>query len=172
MNESEQVKEVYAHYGLAMYVAQCLEQTLIQILMFHDFFPENIREKNHLDCDKWIEEFDKYNDNISSKTMGRILGLVRDLDILNEHEIESLKVALRKRNWLAHSYFVERAQLFMLPEGMKKMISELEECRDFLDGVDKTLMKSISSMCEKYGIMDTDIERIQNEMINEAKESF
>lgn len=38
MEESEHVKEVYAHYGLAMYLAQCVEQSLIQLLVFHEFF--------------------------------------------------------------------------------------------------------------------------------------
>ncbi len=172
MDESDQIKEVYAHYGLAMYVAQCVEQSLIQMLIFHDFFPKNIQEKTYLDSKKWVEEFDKFDDIVSSKTMGRVLGLVRGLDILSEQETEKLKVALKKRNWLAHSYFSERAQHFMLPEGMKEMISELEECRDFLGEIDKTLMKSIYGMCEKYGITEKDFEDIKNKMINEVKSSF
>lgn len=34
MNTSEHCKEVYAYFGLAMYRAQCVEQSIVQLLIF------------------------------------------------------------------------------------------------------------------------------------------
>ncbi len=40
--ESEQVRDVYAHFGLAAYWAQCLEQLIFQHLLFVEHFPKAV----------------------------------------------------------------------------------------------------------------------------------
>ncbi|MBV1787624.1 hypothetical protein KQ940_06105 [Marinobacterium sp. D7] len=172
MDESEHVKEVYAHFGLAMFLAQCVEQSLIQLLFFYEFFPKNIKEKIHEDPGLWAKEYDKYDDLVSSKTMGSLLGAVRKLDVLTELQVEELKTALEKRNWLAHSYFSHRSLHFMSFEGRDQMIKELEECRDFLGNLDNRLMEIISNLSDKYGITEEALHEMKEEMLREVQSSF
>lgn len=172
MEESDHVKEVYAHFGIAMYLAQCVEQSLILLLVFHEFFPKNIKEKTYDNSELWAAKYDKYNDLVSSKTMGRLLGAVRGLEVLTEFQIEELKIALDKRNWLAHHYFSKRSMHFMSQEGRDSMIKELEECRDFLGGIDNSLMHEISSLNEKYGFSEEALEEIKQEMLTEVQGGF
>jgi len=172
MEESEHIKEVYAHFGLAMYIAQCVEQSLILLLVFHEFFPKNIKNRIHDDPDLWAKEYDKYDDIVSSKTMGRLLGAVRKLEILTESQTEELKTALKKRNWLAHSYFSQRSVHFVSSDGRNKMIAELEECREFLGNIDNSLMEMLSSLNEKYEITDEMLYKIKKEMLSEVQSRF
>jgi len=54
-SESEQVREVYAHHRLAMYWAQCLEQSIFQSLLFFDPFPKAL--KTYTTPENWAEDF-------------------------------------------------------------------------------------------------------------------
>ena len=40
--KSEHCKEVYAHFGLAISSAQCLEQAMIHLITFLDHFPNTV----------------------------------------------------------------------------------------------------------------------------------
>lgn len=171
MDDSEQIKEVYAHFGLAMYVAQCVEQSIILLLIFHDFFPKNIASKIHLNPKLWADRYDEFEEIVSSKTMGRLIKHLMRVKELTKPDLTSLQAALEKRNWLAHSYFSQNAQYFTFEEGRQKMVKELEECRDSLGDVDVMLMKSIDLLCKKYGMSEEQFERIKEEIVNEAKSS-
>jgi len=43
MDKEDQVTDRYAFYGLAMYLAQCIEQYIFIHLIFLDFYPVSIK---------------------------------------------------------------------------------------------------------------------------------
>lgn len=51
--DEEQVKDVYAHYGLAMYLAQCLEHGIVNALVILRL-PEKEKHTRH-DIDEFME---------------------------------------------------------------------------------------------------------------------
>ena len=160
--ESEQVREVYAHYGLAMYWAQCLEQSIFQHLLFFDHFPKAVA--SYTSPENWAADYDKYESQELGKTMGRLIQHLREVGSSTEAIETVLSTALKSRNWLAHGYFADRAIDFTLPEGRSRMIAEIDvlcdqfrECAAQLDAVSVPAAR-------KLGFSDELLEKIQAEM--------
>jgi hypothetical protein len=85
-----------------------------------------------------------------------------DLDqLLNE--------ALRKRNWLAHDFFRERATEFMSATGREQMLREVDECRDLFQSADKRLEATVEPLRKKAGITDESLAREYQRMLSERK---
>ncbi len=122
-SEAEQIKEVYAYFGLAMYRAQCLERQLAIVLATR-YGPGPTKITN--------VEYDGLLESLFSKTMGRLVRDIGEVAKLSEREEEQLREALNKRNWLAHRYFWERARVFLSASGRVAMIQELQETVDIL----------------------------------------
>jgi len=166
MDKSEHCKTVYAHFGLTVYSAQCLEQAMIHLIVFLDHFPKAV--PNFSSKEQWYEDFDKFFDGESNRTMGQLLGRLQKLGIPCEQLKVKLKEALKKRNWLAHSYFSERAMEFMSESGRNKMISELEQANEFFMAVDSEVSTIFYQIAEKYGLTDDVLKKIMDELLVES----
>ena len=128
--KSEQCKEVYASFGLAMYHAQCIERQLAIVLATqHGPGPQNTP----------LVEFEQLLESLFGKTLGRLIRTycecVQGTDSL---EVE-LGEALKKRNWLAHHYFWERAGHFMTSRGRAFMVEELRTMAAEFEDLDERL---------------------------------
>lgn len=163
--ESAQVRDVYAHYGLAMYWAQCLEQSIFQNLLFFDHFPKAVA--SYTTPQSWADEFDRYEERELGKTMGRLIRRLSEAGQPTTSIEQLLNAALKSRNWLAHGYFADRAIQFTVPDDREIMIAELEEiqtkfkeCAHQLDAVTLPAM-------HKYGLTDAELARIHTEMLEE-----
>lgn len=163
--ESEQVREVYAHYGLAMYWAQCLEQSIFQHLLFFDHFPKAI--KTYTTPENWAEEFDRYEVRELSQTMGKLIRRLRDVDQPTESVEVALAKALKSRIWLAHGYFADRAIEFTDSEGRQNMIEELDELQDSYRSCAEELDAVSIPAARKIGFTDEMLEKVQAEMNSE-----
>ncbi|WP_417440859.1 hypothetical protein [Idiomarina sp.] len=167
MDTSEHCKEVYAYFGLAMYRAQCVEQSIVQLLIFYDFFKENVPKFESRE--KWEADFDRFDGVLSKKTMGRLLGAIKEMGVLDSDIENTLSLALQKRNWLAHAYFVDRALDFINEAGRNKMINELEDAIKLFNSVEDILNPISKSAAIKYGLTDEILEKLKNEMYESAK---
>lgn len=163
--ESAQVRDVYAHYGLAMYWAQCLEQSIFQHLLFFDYFPKAIA--SYTTPQDWAEEFDRYEARELSQTMGRLIRRLREAGQPTAPVEQLLNEALKRRNWLAHGYFSDRAIQFTVTDGRQTMIAELEAAQEsFRESVRQLDIVTLPLM-RKYGLTDEKLEHIQAEMLKE-----
>ncbi|QQA77087.1 hypothetical protein [Pectobacterium parmentieri] len=162
MDTSEHCKEVYAYFGLAMYRAQCVEQSIVQLLIFFDFFKENVPKFST--SEKWEVDFDRFDDMLSKKTMGNLLNSIKKLSVLDDDIENTLSLALKTRNWLAHAYFVDHALDFINESGRNKMITELEKVIELFNSVENILQPISSSAALKYGLTDEVLEKIKKEM--------
>ncbi|HTF83692.1 MAG TPA: hypothetical protein VL987_03860 [Cellvibrio sp.] len=163
---SEECKDVYAHFGLAMYLAQCVEQSIIQLLIFFDFFDKNAQ---HWESEeKWAADFDIFESAVSKKTMGRLIGSLKNLDnfgqLLDEDLEGLLGEALDKRNWLAHAYFSDRASHFVHSSGRVEMVAELEEARGLFKSVEDKLNPITYALTEKYGLTESMVQELASKM--------
>lgn len=170
MDTSEHCKEVYAYFGLAMYRAQCVEQSIIQLLIFFDFFKENVPKFESQA--KWEADFDRFEDALSKKTMGRLLRAIKEINVLDRDIENTLSLALQKRNWLAHTFFVDRSLDFIDETGRNKMISELEDAIKLFNLVEDILNPISRSAAIEYGLTDEILEKLYNEMYEPAKGSL
>ena len=167
--EDEQVREVYARFGLAIYAAQCLEHGLVDALMYLDLIPS---VKVKMEQKEWERAVDDFTSQHFEHTLGR---LIRDISRFTQVPTslsDLLSRALTMRNWLAHDYFRERAENFMFNEGRVSMIVELQDAVDLLRGADAQLSSLLEPLLIKYGVTEALITKVENEMLSEAKRSF
>ncbi len=113
-------REVYANYGLAMYMAQVLENGLVNVAIW-----TGIRDRvysTHEDAEADMLA-------LFRQTMGaqRVALLNRRPDLVHMEDL--LTRAVKLRNFLAHSYFGVRAAAFATEDGQHRMIEELKRAR-------------------------------------------
>ncbi len=137
--EDERIKLVYSYFGLAVYWAQCIEQTFENMIILYKIITEENVTRKYIDS-----IFQKIEN--SKATMGKqIHNIKRVYSISNIHEKE-LNEILRQRNYLAHNFFKDNSLKFYSNEGRKEMI---EECVNFIDQ-SKSLDKELNLYYEKY----------------------
>ena len=115
-------RETFAHYGLAMYHAQCVEKSLA-ILVSSVFNREFLGSS--------LDRREAIQDEVFTKTVGRLLKRLKEQIPIPPNLDKTLAEALKKRNWLAHDYFWERAGHMLTSHGKEKMIEELTNLADF-----------------------------------------
>lgn len=158
--ESEQIREVFAHFGLALYRAQCLERQLALILA-SKYGPGPTRITR--------TEFDNSIEDLFSKTLGQLVRSIKELSALNEDEEERLKKALETRNWLAHRYFWERAVELLSEAGRESMINELRDAITLFDNLDEFFTNKTMEWAEAFGITQQSVERELDRLIRDRE---
>jgi hypothetical protein len=161
--KSEQVREVYAYFGLAMYWAQCLEQSIFQHLLFFDHFPRAVT--SYTTPEKWAEDFDQYERQELGQTMGKLIRRLREAGNPTTEIEQTLNDALKHRNWLEHGYFADRALEFTLQEGRERMIVELESLRDKFRDCSAQLDAITLPLAQKAGLTEERLAQVQAEML-------
>jgi len=152
MDEGNHIKEVYAHFGLALYLAQVLEHGIVNALVYTDLIPR--RTGNVTTQQQWAQEFDIFMDGHFEKTLGRLIKTLKNHVAVPKSLEEDLSKAQKLRNFLAHAFFRERSVEFMSFPGREKMIEELETAQTQLRLADKNLDKLIEPYRKKIGFTD------------------
>ena len=167
MDKGEHSKEVYAYFGLALYRAQCVEQSIIQLLVFGDFFPIEVPKfKSRIE---WEERYDIFETKLLSKTMGQLLKILKRHNIVDLAFNDQLDLALKRRNYLAHSFFVEHAQNFVSFKGRDAMIEELEEDIELFNKVEDFLNPISMKFANDYGLSEEILNKHYDELLKEAQ---
>ena len=154
--EAEQIREVYAHAGLALYLAQCFEMSLQNFLIIHARLS---------DRSITLVELESYEEGVQRQTLGGLLREVRQRVSFDSSAETVIGDALQKRNLLAHHYFKERAVDFMSPDGRDRMISELEDfqsCFKFADAVASSIAQAAGKV---LGITDEILEQEMKKLL-------
>ena len=149
MNEDEHVREVYAHFGLAVYQAQVLEHSLVNAMVILKLPERNRITRTDID-DFMGQEF--------QKTLGNLVNDLKKYTTLPPGLEKLLSSALKTRNWLCHHYFRERAEDFMMLNGRSGMIIELDDSRDLLIEADSALNALVRPLAAQFGITEATIE--------------
>lgn len=158
-DDSYQIREVFAQYGLAMYAAGVLEKGLVNVaaLARTDAIDGATRD-----------DFDTIFENLTSGTMGSVL---RRLEPFLEDDFElldDLRATVRRRNHLAHSFFWEHSVRFTTMEGREEMLSELHQLTHLFEQMDTRLAPVVDRMLLARGIDAEQKERL----IAEAMDSL
>ena len=143
--DEEQSRDVYAHYGLTMYLAQVLEYAIVSAFVILRL-PEKQKYTR--------EDIDDLMDGRFKKTLGMLLKTLRDEMTLPETLEATLSQALARRNFLAHHYFRERAEQFVTREGRAKMIVELQIDQQLFQSADTALSGVLRPMRIANGLTD------------------
>lgn len=166
MDKSEHCKEVYAHHGLAMYRAQCVEQSIVQLLIYFDFFAKQVPLFKSVE--QWKQDFDNFDQVMSAKTMGQLVKKLVDLGAVDPSIETLLREGLKARNYLAHRFFVDHALNFLSEEGRNKMIVEAEENCKLFNEIEEMLNPITHALSEKYGITQEQLKEIEQMLFKKA----
>jgi hypothetical protein len=136
-------REVYAHYGLALFEAQVVEHGIVTLATLTGVRDGTIRT---------FEESEADSAELFKLTMGKVKQALmsRRPDVANLEEI--LARAVRLRNFLAHRYFRERSAAFMTEDGQRQMIEELEKATAFFKEADDKLKPLAMQIMEALGV--------------------
>lgn len=163
----EHVKTVYAHFGLALYLAQCLEGELANALVYIDLIPRKARTIRTRE--EWAAEFDSFMDRNFKQTLGRLVRNLRDATAVPPELEDKLSQALKRRNWLTHHFFRERATEFMSARGRDNMIRELEEAQELFQTAEDLLGQTFKPIREKYGFTDERLRKLYTDYVSQIE---
>ena len=141
------VRDTYAQFGLALFRAQTLEVEIVNAMVI-----ARLPEKDHTSRQE-IDAFMK-----RPLTLGQLLKELNKYVRVHDELKQTLREAWKKRNWLAHDYFKERAMELMSSAGCNRMISELKEAEQLFWYAAQTLDISVKQIREQFGITDAVLE--------------
>jgi hypothetical protein len=147
--ENDHTREVYAHAGLALYMAQVLEHGLVNVVILSRAGGPEFRTSR---------DYDRLFDDLIARTMGAQLRRALESVSFAEDQIDRLRKALRLRNFLAHDFFRERIEMFGSVSGRNAMIRELDAMRDAFAEIDGEVQEVAVTLFAKHGVTRDAIE--------------
>lgn len=154
-DEGAEIRDVFAHYGLAMYLAQCLEHGIVLALVYTRLLP---RERSRaeavgtISAAEFEKHFDVFMDEQFELTMGGLISRLQTTTKLPTSFKAELKKTRELRNFLAHRYFRERAEDFISNSGRISMLAELQEAQRMFERADEQLKTAASNFAHIAGV--------------------
>jgi hypothetical protein len=158
--EAEQIREVFALYGRAMYFSQCLEKQLA-ISLASLFGPMNLTRA----------DYDRLLSGNLFKTMGQHIHKMRaerGPEDQTDELIHALEQAKQARNLLAHNYFWQRALQFSTSPGRESMRDELIKLAQLFEYTDSLLTELTMSWANLHGVTADDVEQVLQSLMIQA----
>jgi hypothetical protein len=173
-DESWDIRETFAYFGRAFYMASVLEVGLAHALLLGEFLVE-VRDKivaskgKGFDRKQYEADFDSFMDKQFALTMGNIIRRVEKLPDFDEDLRKRIVAAKDRRDFLTHHYWRERSVKFAAPEGRKQMRDELNEDAEAFGRLDQDIQAAMKPTREKLGIDDKVLEAYFERMKEEIK---
>ena len=96
--------------------------------------------------------FQQQLNNSFKKTAGQLVSKLKGIVRVSDDLENTLVVAIKKRNWLAHDYFWENSYSIMTTEGREEMINELQELSDYFSKMDERMVNIYQKIFNKIGL--------------------
>jgi len=161
--DGEHIKTVYAHFGLALFLAQVLEHGLVNALVLVELLPT--RAGNPVPHKQWEATYDSFCEQNFKATLGKMIRNLKEAVVIPANLERILDEALRKRNFLAHDYFRERDVAFLSKEGREKMIDELQDAQALFKAADTNVEEVTKTARDRYGITEEYINKMLKERL-------
>ena len=146
--ETESRKEMFAHFGLAAYHAQCYEYELGNILALQ------IRLDGKVNS---LEELFSLDDENSKRTLGGLLKDIRRFVNFDNKSEEILNDALLKRNFLFHNFFSDNSFKILSIKGRNEMIAQLNDFSESFKIAESLAQNLTSLLMNALGITDEQV---------------
>jgi hypothetical protein len=139
----ELVKELYAQFGLAYSLGECLHRTLCHIHALVSF-----EDRKDITRPR-VEEKLSY---AYSLTLGQVKDEIKGL--VPQDLFSKLDKGVEKRNFLAHDFWFERVHLMLSTTGLHSIFQELDEYCSLFCGLDEMASTYLAAQTEKFGLTD------------------
>ena len=162
-DECEQCKEVFAHFGSAVYYAQVLEHQIVNMLVV-------LRKAQHRVTSE--DEFDALFNKKMANTLGQLITEIKHTYRLSDDDKNKLKKVLKARNFIVHDYFKEKVLLFETTKGRELMINDLIEFKNTVIKLDKRLVELAEKYNKRLGITKELVNTQMEQLKKEARERY
>ena len=161
--DDELVQEVFAHFGLAIYLVQVFETGMINALTIltatENRQPREVWEKLYVEHEKLT--FGNLLKKLSAKAF-----------FPSDVEAQVLEIK-KRRDHITHQFFRDHTISFNAASGCKIMIAELEDFRDRIQSVGKVVDKLERASLSRLGFsldqVDQLMDSLAEEMLADAK---
>ena len=143
VEEIDEIKQVYAEFGLAANLAQCLEYDIVSLMLVNAILTDKTLTRG--DLKKLEGHWDK-------KTLGILLKPVKGSATTPKDLKDFVETVRLKRNSLMHSFFMEHSSDLSTPEGRSSMISELQEVSEILQRAQEMFNSATLTLMEELEI--------------------
>ncbi len=158
-----QVREVFAYFGRAAYAASCVEHGLTIALMQAELMSQEFGRALRLrkgpsqsECEAMFGDYLTKHDLFP---LGTLISRFRSV-VKAEPALEALlDDALRRRNFLAHGFFREKAVDFAHAAGRAQMIEELDRDHDLFTRTDEAVQAAVAHIIPSSASTPTNIGR-------------
>jgi hypothetical protein len=173
-DDGEHIKELFAYFGRAYYMANVFETGLAIAVLNLDFLTETankIRQngKTRFDRSAYEAEFDDFMNQQHAKTLGNLIKRLNELIEIGEPMKSLLSESKSKRDFFAHHFFRERSEAFVSRTGRDSMIEELERAHDLFKSADRALQELIEPYLERHGMTKELIEAETERFLRRSK---
>ena len=150
---------MYARFGLAVYIAQCIETGLVNLLV-----ALKLKDRHKITRADIVS----FRENNYEKTLGTLITYLRQSMNISDDFEKELREALEIRNYLVHRYFRVNAIDFSNENGRIRMLSEINSYTSGLEQLDKKIDSICLTIGEQHGITEEMINKIESELLKEA----
>jgi hypothetical protein len=170
-DDDQQVIEVFARFGRAMYMANVVEDQLVLTLMQVQFMrtkEDFVRAQGKGFDRATIEaEWNAYEKDQRKKTMGELRNLVKTSADFDEALKKRIDDAKARRDFLAHNYWREQALAMQTKEGREKMIAELTADTETFEKLAGDIREAMEPVRQKLGIKEEKLDAlVEKQMAN------
>jgi hypothetical protein len=159
----EQHKSVYAHFGAVAARVSAFESVLINILL------GAAKKTGKITTDK---EFDRLEKDLrESKTLGPLIKSVNARITVPKLTEEAMSEALKRRNYLMHHFFRDKAFEFETEAGRSKLLKELIEAHAYILVAKRLANELLMQIANEFGIGIADIEAQVENLRRKARET-
>ncbi len=156
-DELEQIREIYARFGLCIFQLQVVEQELMNMIIIYAGAHKIAKSQ------KCFDDIFKAN---KSKTMGKLFEkMLKEFQIC-DGDRKCIWFLHKKRNYFAHHYFKDRVTEWHSEQGRLKMLAEIQELIDLSECVDKKLEEYAQPYMDRMKITADMLNQIQTEYMN------
>jgi len=152
MDDEEHIKEVYAHFGLSIYLAQVLEHGIVNALVCADLVPRRAGQVSSKE--QWASEFDAFMEGHFEHTLGKLIKILQKHVAVPTALEQTLRETLGLRNFLAHGFFRKRIVKFASFQGREEMLKELQSAQQQFERAEKELEAVAKPFRLKIGFTD------------------
>ena len=152
--DDDLIKEVYARFGLAYYLSECLNSGLVTLAVLLDF-----GEPRYMTRPRFEEKL-MYS---SSLTLGQLIQVLETK--VSQDLLEKLRGANEKRNYLAHRFWFEQVSLMTTVKGIGEMIALLGEVQDSFEKVGSEVQDLCIAKLHGIGITNEDLQESLEEVL-------
>ncbi len=126
-DNGDQQREVYARFGLAVYMAQVFEAGVSNLIVVAEGVEGRLTSR---------QEVDRRFDELYRQVLGRLVRVLEQDQRIDEKDLSVCRRALDERNRLMHHYWREQITSMATPAGRQRMVDELDAARELFQQAD------------------------------------